>query len=172
MLSARKGDIIIICGALLWKMAIGFILTNDIANCAQTELVECGLVQTKYLDKFWISDFPAILRTYFIKNWNKSDDKKNLEANVEVSPVAVAVAKFDFNENNAQPSLDLANYPEYEGVEKEKLAKVPFLSLKIDDVILVTELPNSLGWFEGYKAVDSKSTLGICHNDFVLFLYL
>ena len=170
MLSASKGDTIIICGTLLSKMAIGFILTQEIANSKSLEMVEWGLIQTKYLDKFWISDFPPVIRPYFIKDWNKIGEIKNLE-NIEVTPVGIAVAKFDFNENNTQPLLDLSRYPEYEGIEKDKISKVPFLSLKIDDIILVTEMPNSFGWFEGYKAVDCKSTLGVCHNDFVLFLH-
>lgn len=52
MLSASKGNVIIICGTLLSKMAIGFILTQEIATSKSLEAVECGLVQTKYLDKF------------------------------------------------------------------------------------------------------------------------
>ena len=61
-------------------------------------------------------------------------------------------------------------FSEYKDVANDNTSKIPLLSVKIDDIILVTQMPSNLGWFEGYKAVDLSWSLGLCHNDFVLFV--
>ena len=142
MLTVSKGDVVLVWGAYLCKIVIGFIITPSIANCTQKGLVECGLIPTKYLDKFWISDFPLSNRQYQYKNWSISEDTKHLDVNGDVAPIAIAIAKFDFNYTNKLPFLDLEKYPETKEISNEKYSKVPFLSIKIDDIILVTSMPN------------------------------
>ena len=97
MLSASKGDIIFVWGAYLWKIVVGFIITPNISNCTQSGLVEWGLVQTKYLDRFWMNDFPSASRQYQFKNWSSIGDIRTLEIKTTVAPIALACAKFDFN---------------------------------------------------------------------------